>query len=219
MRVYIAGPMRKKVYYNFDAFLSAEAELLERKAIETEDGELLEITEIINPARIELDNGFDPYALPEDHDWDSVPPGHTMEEYMSRDLPLVMKADAVFLLPGWQTSKGAVAEAAVAVACGKVVIAPQEGVPHSDVLIEALTLTRGDRQAQYGPPDQDFRRTADMWTALFEREFAPHEVAMAMACLKLSRLTHSLKRDSVVDLAGYARCLDVCVRENGGYVA
>lgn len=217
MRIYVAGKMRGLECYGFDAFLSAEAELLERRVIETEDGELVEITEIINPARIELDNGFDPYALPEDHDWDSVPPGHTMEEYMARDLPLVMKSDAVYLLPGWQSSKGAVAEAAVAVACGKMVI-EERPTQDTDVLIEALALTKGDRQAQYGPPDQDFRRTADMWTALFEREFAPHEVAMAMACLKLSRLTHSLKRDSVVDLAGYARCLDVCVRENGGYV-
>lgn len=218
MRVYIAGPMRGHVYYNFDSFLSAEAELLERRVIETECGERIEVTEIVNPARIELDNGFDPYALPDDHDWDSVPPGHTMEEYMARDLPLVMKSDAVYLLPDWRSSKGASAEASVAVACGKLVIQEPEE-PEVDVLIEAMALTKGDRQAQYGPPDQDFRRTAGMWTALFEREFAPHEVAMAMACLKLSRLTHSLKRDSVVDLAGYARCLDVCVRENGGYVA
>lgn len=216
MRIYIAGKMRGLEYYGFDAFLSAEAELLERRVIETEDGELVEITEIINPARIELDNGFDPYALPEDHDWDSVPPGHTMEEYMARDLPLVMKSDAVYLLPGWQSSKGAVAEAAVAVACGKMVI-EERPARDTDVLIEALALTKGDRQAQYGPPDQDFRRTADAWSSLFGWDCEPWQVAQAMIVLKLSRLQHSKKRDSVVDVAGYARCMDVCYMEAGGY--
>ena len=79
-----------------------------------------------------------------------------------------------------------------------------------DVLEEALELTTGDRNAQYGPPHQDFARTAKMWSALFEMDFTPAEVAMAMICLKLSRETHQAKRDSWVDIAGYARCGWIC---------
>ena len=83
-----------------------------------------------------------------------------------------------------------------------------------DVLEEALRITSGDRQNQYGPPDQDFARTAGMWTALFgyklSAPFEPRDVAMAMICLKLSRETHQRKRDNAVDGAGYFRCLHLC---------
>jgi hypothetical protein len=83
-----------------------------------------------------------------------------------------------------------------------------------DILEEALRLTSGDRQAQYGPPDQDFARTAGMWSALFAHKttepFQARDVAMAMICLKLSRETHQKKRDNAVDGAGYFRCLHLC---------
>lgn len=78
------------------------------------------------------------------------------------------------------------------------------------ILEEAARLTRGDRQNAYGPPNQDFARTAKMWSALKGVEFTPAEVAMFMICLKLSRETHQKKRDNTVDMAGYARCLAIC---------
>ena len=90
--------------------------------------------------------------------------------------------------------------------------------PEEDVLLEALRLTSGDRQAQYGPPDQDFTRTAAMWSALFASKmsapFEARDVAMAMICLKLSRETHQRKRDNSVDGAGYFRCLHLCNKAN-----
>jgi hypothetical protein len=79
-----------------------------------------------------------------------------------------------------------------------------------DILEEALRLTTGDRQAQYGPPDQDFARTARMWSALKGIEFEARDVAMFMICLKLSREVHQRKRDNAVDGAGYFRCLHIC---------
>ena len=79
-------------------------------------------------------------------------------------------------------------------------------------LDEAKSLICGDRNAQYGSPTQDFERIAGMWTILFGRQFSAHEVAMAMVCLKLSRLVHSPgKRDSWVDGAGYLACGWECV--------
>lgn len=79
-----------------------------------------------------------------------------------------------------------------------------------DILQEAMRITSGDRQNAYGPPDQDFARTAAMWTALKGVPFTASEVAMFMICIKLSRESHQKKRDNRVDMAGYARCLDIC---------
>jgi hypothetical protein len=85
-----------------------------------------------------------------------------------------------------------------------------------DILAEASRITRGSRQSQYGPPDQDFRRTAGMWSALFGAKlkdgvtFEPRDVALAMILLKTSRETHQRKRDNWVDIAGYADCGSRC---------
>lgn len=85
-----------------------------------------------------------------------------------------------------------------------------------DILDTAARITRGDRNASYGPPDQDFRRTAGMWSALFVTKlqdgetFEPRDVAMAMILLKCSRESHQRKLDNWVDIAGYARCGSLC---------
>lgn len=85
----------------------------------------------------------------------------------------------------------------------------------SDLLAEAAALVDGDRNTTYGPPSADFARVAVMWSVLFGRDFSPHEVAMAMTCIKLSRLVHSpQKRDSWVDGAGYLACGWECVVES-----
>ena len=78
-----------------------------------------------------------------------------------------------------------------------------------DILDEAKRITEGDRQAQYGPPDQDFRRTAMMWSAWKGVEFDARDVAVFMILLKCSREKHQRKRDNRVDIAGYAKCLDI----------
>lgn len=79
--------------------------------------------------------------------------------------------------------------------------------PRADMLREAEQLVDGDRNNQYGDPRQDFQRTAAMWSAYLGVEIAPHDVAALMAMLKISRIRWSPgKRDSWVDLAGYAAC-------------
>jgi hypothetical protein len=92
----------------------------------------------------------------------------------------------------------------------------EEHKDDEDILAEASRITRGSRQSQYGPPDQDFRRTAGMWSALFLSKlkdgvtFEPRDVALAMILLKTSRETHQRKRDNWVDIAGYASCGSRC---------
>lgn len=85
------------------------------------------------------------------------------------------------------------------------------------ILDEAKQITAGDRQASYGPPDQDFARTARIWEAILatclkdgELRITPRHIALCMIGLKLSRETHQHKRDNWVDIAGYAKCGQDC---------
>ena len=91
--------------------------------------------------------------------------------------------------------------------------------PRAELLREAEALTTGDRNNQYGPPSQDFARSAGILNALGfrgpgDRPIRTHEVALILAAVKMSRLVWSPeKRDSWVDLAGYAACGFDCVAE------
>lgn len=77
------------------------------------------------------------------------------------------------------------------------------------VLRGAETLVRGDRQAEYGPPEVSFARIACEWNRHLrntdrEGELAPADVALMMARLKLARLAETPRHlDSYIDAAGY----------------
>lgn len=96
--------------------------------------------------------------------------------------------------------------------------------PRADVLHEAQHLITGDRNNSYGPPTQDFRRTAEALTAMGYRRvdaddvtmlpLVPSDVALMVGMVKISRLMHSRsKRDNWTDLAGYAGCGYECSLE------
>lgn len=79
----------------------------------------------------------------------------------------------------------------------------------SELLLEADQLVNGDRNNHYGPPSQDFERTALLWSTYLSgrRMIEAHDVAVMMILLKVSRLSWSAEnRDSWVDIAGYAAC-------------
>lgn len=83
--------------------------------------------------------------------------------------------------------------------------------PRAELLREVESLICGDRNNSYGPPHADFDRTAGILNALGyqkgEGEIEAQDVAIILATVKLSRLMWSPgKRDSWVDLAGYAAC-------------
>lgn len=95
----------------------------------------------------------------------------------------------------------------------------------TSVLHEADSLVNGDRNDSYGDPIDDFATTADFWTTYLRRvvdrressQLQPHDVAVMMTLLKLSRISWSPdKRDHWVDGAGYLACgWDCVVREEG----
>ena len=200
-KIYIAGPMRGIPLYNFPEFDKAAEKLFN------------EGWDPVNPAELDRELGYHPEEMPVSFDWNSLPEGFPLKEIVAKDIDALTECDAIYMLAGWERSKGAKAELAVAIWLGlEVLFAGGETAfeTQEDILVEALRLTSGDRQATYGPPDQDFRRTAAMWTALFGHPFEPKDVALAMILLKASRQIHQRKRDNWVDMAGYARCGSIC---------
>ena len=88
--------------------------------------------------------------------------------------------------------------------------------PTETICQEADRLVSHDRQAQYGAPSEDFARTAAMWEPILglpPGAISPEKVAYCMIAVKLSRLCHGYKRDSVVDIAGYAKTISMVCEE------
>lgn len=77
------------------------------------------------------------------------------------------------------------------------------------VLQEAEGLINGHRADDYGNVLESFTRIGRLWAPLLGLEdVTAEQVALCMTALKLSRATNGYHRDSVVDIAGYAGCLE-----------
>lgn len=82
------------------------------------------------------------------------------------------------------------------------------------VLELARKCVCGDREAQYGSPENNFALIAAFWGLYLEEKLQLPEVAIEaedvatmMALLKIARsTTGQVKLDNYVDLAGYAAC-------------
>jgi hypothetical protein len=80
-------------------------------------------------------------------------------------------------------------------------------VKRSDILQEAESLVNGNRDMQYGTPEENFTRIADLWTVHLGIRVMPHDVAAMMILMKVARLRVSPdNEDTWIDLAGYAAC-------------
>ena len=89
-----------------------------------------------------------------------------------------------------------------------------------EILKAAAKCVCGDREQDYGGPEDNFRRIASLWNSylygagLMENNdptvwkgIKPKDVAAMMALLKISRIaTGHAKADNWIDLAGYAAC-------------
>lgn len=208
---YISGPMRGKPGYNYDQFNEVDLALREDDS-----------ARVLNPAA--------------NFGGDKTRPA---SEYMQADMVMVLSADVIVLLPDWRTSEGARREVQLGIWTGKrfeeakhdeagwsftaIPTPTLDESPRGSALDEAKQLITGDRNNAYGPPTQDFDRTAAMASAFgFEvngRPLKGHHVAIFMMLLKVSRLAWTPgKRDSWVDAAGYAGCGFECATveaENG----
>lgn len=74
----------------------------------------------------------------------------------------------------------------------------------TQTLEAAAALINGDREKDYGTPQENFQRIATCWEMYIGVTIAPHDVALMMAMLKIARLAHDpSKEDSYIDAAGY----------------
>lgn len=93
-----------------------------------------------------------------------------------------------------------------------------------EILKEALRCVTGEREQQYGSPEDSFEVIADLWMTYLEKKTVPdtglvvlnpEDVAAMMALLKIARIcTGKYKGDNWVDLAGYAACGGACQSGN-----
>lgn len=77
-----------------------------------------------------------------------------------------------------------------------------------NILEEANRLINGNRNDDYGHPYHDFSRSAKMWSAIIGAPVSASDVALCMMAVKMSREVNKPKRDNIVDIAGYAGCLE-----------
>ena len=76
-----------------------------------------------------------------------------------------------------------------------------------ETLEAAAKCVCGDREQDYGSPENSFNIIAGLWSAYSGYEFEAKDVAAMLALLKIGRIaTGHAKEDNWVDLAGYAAC-------------
>lgn len=84
---------------------------------------------------------------------------------------------------------------------------------------EAHDLVYGDRNKAYGHPHQDYVRTSRLWEAMLGMEpgtIGPYRAALMMTLMKVSRAAYQYRRDTLVDVCGYAECAHRIHRKEAG---
>jgi hypothetical protein len=86
----------------------------------------------------------------------------------------------------------------------------------AEILAAAERCVCGDREQDYGRPEDNFRTIAELWEAYIKGKCVarnvdvgifPEDVAVMLALLKIARIASGhAKEDNWVDLAGYAAC-------------
>jgi len=77
-----------------------------------------------------------------------------------------------------------------------------------EALREAARIISGERNKQYGGPEENFERIAKIWEIIFGIPVSNEDVAMAMVAVKVARYASKsgYQPDTWVDIAGYAAC-------------
>lgn len=74
----------------------------------------------------------------------------------------------------------------------------------AEILDAAKKIVTGDREKQYGKPEDNFAVIAEFWTTYIGHPISSEDVAIMMALLKIARIrSGNYKADSFVDGVGY----------------
>lgn len=81
-------------------------------------------------------------------------------------------------------------------------------LPRVEALREAAKIISGDRDIQYGGPEENFTRIAKIWSVIIGVDITSEDVAMMMVGLKVARYASKsgFQADTWIDIAGYAGC-------------
>ena len=101
--------------------------------------------------------------------------------------------------------------------------AAEKTVSRADILDRAKAIVTGEREKQYGKPEDNFAAVAQMWEVYLREQcvgegadvrIAPEDVAMMMVLLKVGRLmTGDYLADNYVDICGYVACAGEIARK------
>ena len=98
-----------------------------------------------------------------------------------------------------------------------------------EILKKAMECVCGQREQDYGSPEDNFKIIADLWNAylgdiyisdntFYKRKITELDVSMMMSLLKIARVRGSKgnpTEDCLIDLAGYAACGgEICTKHS-----
>lgn len=99
-----------------------------------------------------------------------------------------------------------------------------ETITRASILDSAKEIVTGERERQYGKPEDNFRMIGNLWEIYLKArcldsngglDILPEDVAMMMSLLKIARIASgNYKADSFIDLAGYAACAGECAERS-----
>lgn len=97
-------------------------------------------------------------------------------------------------------------------------------ITRAEILDAAKAIVTGERERQYGKPEDNFRMIGNLWEIYLKArcldsygglDILPEDVAMMMSLLKIARIASgNYKADSFIDLAGYAACAGECAKRS-----
>ena len=74
----------------------------------------------------------------------------------------------------------------------------------AEILDAAKKIVTGEREKQYGKPEDNFAVISEFWTTYTGHPISPEDVATMMALLKIARIrSGNYKADSFIDGVGY----------------
>jgi hypothetical protein len=74
----------------------------------------------------------------------------------------------------------------------------------AEILDAAKKIVTGDREKQYGKPEDNFAVIAEFWTTYIGHPISSEDIAIMMALLKIARIrSGNYKADSFIDGVGY----------------
>lgn len=83
----------------------------------------------------------------------------------------------------------------------------QRPLIRAKILDKAKKCVCGQREQDYGSPEDNFATIAELRTSYLGTEVTPLDVSLMMILLKVARIkTGTATLDSFIDIAGYAAC-------------